>query len=131
MWWIERWETTVAFKVFPKHLPKPLFENATQTSLIKVLLLKEVWISRFKVQNVIYWSYDIDNLNFMKKSNKNSWQTDQACLLINQGRSKRMDIEGQAPTRILCIQFHHHLSINNERLAAYSRYCTSHVLLPI
>ena len=43
-------------KVFSKHLPKPLCENATQTSLIKVLLLKGVWISRLKVQNVIYWS---------------------------------------------------------------------------
>ena len=32
-------------KVFSKHFPKPLCEKATQTSLIKVLLLKGVWIS--------------------------------------------------------------------------------------
>ena len=43
-------------KVFSKHFLKPSCENATQTSLIKVLLLKGVWISRLKVQNVIYWS---------------------------------------------------------------------------
>ena len=37
-------------------------KNVTQTSLIKVLLLKGVWFSRLKVQNVIYWSYYFDNL---------------------------------------------------------------------
>ena len=55
------------FKVFSKHFPKPLCENAAQASLIKVLLLKGVWISRLKVQNVIYWSYYFDNLNFIKE----------------------------------------------------------------
>ena len=52
--------------VFLKDFSKPLREIATQTSLIKVLLLKGVWISRLKVQKVIYWSYYINNLNFMK-----------------------------------------------------------------
>ena len=33
-------------KVFSKHLPKLLCENAGQASLMKVLLLKGVWISR-------------------------------------------------------------------------------------
>ena len=33
-------------KVFSKHFPKPLCEKDTQTSLIKVLLLKGVSISR-------------------------------------------------------------------------------------
>ena len=51
---------------FLKDFSKPLREIATQTSLIKVLLLKGVWISRLKVQKVIYWSYYINNLNFMK-----------------------------------------------------------------
>ena len=55
------------FKVFVEHFPKPLSENAAQASLIKVLLLKGMWISRVKVQNVIYWSYYFDNLNFMKE----------------------------------------------------------------
>ena len=54
------------FKALSKHFPKPLCENAAQALLIKVLLLKGVWISRLKVQNVIYWSYYFDNLNFMK-----------------------------------------------------------------
>ena len=54
-------------KVFSKHLPKPLCENATQTSLIKVFLLKWVWILRLKVQNVICRSQYFDNLNFMKE----------------------------------------------------------------
>ena len=43
-------------KVFSKDFPKLLCENAIQTSLIKDLLLKVVWISRHKVKNVIYWS---------------------------------------------------------------------------
>ena len=47
-------------KVFSKHFPKPLCENPTQTSLIKVLLLKGVWISRVKVQY-------FDNLNIVKE----------------------------------------------------------------
>ena len=55
------------FKVFSKHFPKPLCENAAQASLIKMLLLKGVWMSRLKGQNVIYSSYYFDNLNFMKK----------------------------------------------------------------
>ena len=55
-------------KVFSKHFAKPLCENATQTSLIKVLLLKGVRISRLKVQNVIYWSQYFDNLNFIKEN---------------------------------------------------------------
>ena len=37
-------------------------KNVTQTSLIKVALLKGMWISRLKVQNVVYWSYYFDNL---------------------------------------------------------------------
>ena len=41
-------------------------KNVTQTSLIKVLLLKGVWTSRLKIQNVIYWSYYFGNLNFIK-----------------------------------------------------------------
>ena len=49
---------------------KLLCKNAAQTSLIQLLLLKAVWISKLKVQNVIYWSYYIDNLNFMKKGNR-------------------------------------------------------------
>ena len=32
------------FKVFAKHFPKPLCENTAQASLIKVLLLKRMWI---------------------------------------------------------------------------------------
>ena len=54
-------------KVFSKHFPKSLCENAAQASLIKVILLKEVWISSLKVQNVIYWSSYFDNLNFMRE----------------------------------------------------------------
>ena len=51
-----------------KHFPKPLCEKAAQTSLIKVLFLKGVWISRFKVQNVIYSSsYYFDNINVMEE----------------------------------------------------------------
>ena len=42
-------------------------KNVTQTSLIKVLPLKGLWISRLRVQNVIYWPYYFDNLNFMKE----------------------------------------------------------------
>ena len=45
----------------------PLCENVTQTSLIKVPLLKGVWILRRKIQNIIYRSYYADNLNVMKK----------------------------------------------------------------
>ena len=42
-------------------------KNVTQTSLIKVLSLKGLWIPRLTVQNVIYWPYYFDNLNFMKE----------------------------------------------------------------
>ena len=42
-------------------------KNVTQTSLIKMLFLKGILISIFKVQKVIYWSYYFDNLNFMKE----------------------------------------------------------------
>ena len=53
------------FNVLSKHFSKALCKNAGQTSLIKVLLLKGVRISRLKVQNEIYWSDYFDNLNFM------------------------------------------------------------------
>ena len=54
-------------KVFSKHFPKSLCENAAQASLIKVLILKGVLISSLMAQNVIYLSYYFDNLNFMKE----------------------------------------------------------------
>ena len=67
----------INYKAFSKHFPKPSCENATQTSLIKVLLLKGVWISRLK-----------------------------ACPLMKQGCSKRIYIERQTPTKTLIIHFH-------------------------
>ena len=44
-----------------------------------------------KVESVIYWSYHIDNLNDMKKSNKFP--------SINEEYSKRLDIEEQTPEK--------------------------------
>ena len=54
------------FTVFSKSLG----ENAAQASLIKVIFLKEVQISRQKVQNVTYWSHYFDILSFMKKAKR-------------------------------------------------------------
>ena len=54
------------FTVFSKSLG----ENAAQASLIKVILLKGVQISRQKVQNVTYWSHYFDLLSFMKKAKR-------------------------------------------------------------
>ena len=107
---------------FLKHLPKPSHENVTQTSLMKVLFLKNVWISRLKVQNIIYWSYILIIQVLWKK---------RACPLTKQGRSKLKDMERQAPARTLIMQFHLHLSTNRKWLADFSRYCTSHLLLLI
>ena len=44
---------------------------------------------------------------------------DEACLLIKQGRSKCMDLQGQAPAKTLIIQFHLHLSTNKQWLAGF------------
>ena len=43
---------------------------------------KNVADKTFKVQNMIYWTYYIDNLNVIKKSNRKSWQGDEACPVI-------------------------------------------------
>ena len=56
---------------------------------------------------------------FYEKSNKKSWQRDEACPLIKQERSKRMDIEEKTPAKTLIIQSHLHLSSNNEWLAEF------------
>ena len=50
---------------------KSLVENAAQASLIKVILLKGVWIRRLEVQNVTCWSDYFDNLDSMKKAIRN------------------------------------------------------------
>ena len=55
------------FKVFLK----PSCENVPQVSLIKVILLKGVWISRLKVQNVPCSSDYFDNLDSVKKAIRN------------------------------------------------------------
>ena len=44
---------------------------------------------------------------------------DEASPLIKEGRSKRMDIQGKTPAKNLIIQFHLHLSINNQWLADF------------
>ena len=116
-------------ETFPKTIT--FSENAAQASLIKVLLLKSVWISRLRVQNVIYWSYYFDNLNLWKKSNKKSWQGYEACPFIKQGCSKRMDNERHTPAKTLIIQFQLHLSTKSDWLADFSRSCTSHLLVTI
>ena len=50
---------------------KPSCENVPQASLIKVILLKGVWIRRLEVQNVTCWSDYFDNLDSMKKAIRN------------------------------------------------------------
>ena len=57
----------MVFTVFSKSVGG----NAAQASLIKVMLLKGVWISRYRVQNVNYWSHYFDNIHFMKKAIRN------------------------------------------------------------
>ena len=39
---------------------------------------------------------------------------DEACLLTKEGRSKRLDTDGQTQAKTLTIQFHLHLSTNNQ-----------------
>ena len=44
---------------------------------------------------------------------------DEACHLIKEARSKRIDIQEQAPTKTLIIQFHLHLSTSKQWLADF------------
>ena len=39
---------------------------------------------------------------------------DEACPLTNDGRGKRMEVQGETPPKILVIQFHVHLSTNKQ-----------------
>ena len=61
-----------------------------------MLLLKVVWFKDLSF---------IDNLNVMKKSNKKSWQGDEAYPVIDERGSKFIDIAGQTPAKALIIRF--------------------------
>ena len=72
------------------HSLKCFYEILSQATIIKLSLLKNGLDVRFEVYPVIYQSYYLDNLNFMKQ-NKKIVASNRGCLSFNKEEKQRAE----------------------------------------